>query len=100
MCDSKEIIQFGVQLVRAHVKNWIIIYRKNAISQEESIYSCHIQGDFPKNFVFAMVHIWFSVFMNTLPENNENWYTGWKNDADSKYDSQIALRTIPDYELF
>ena len=38
--------------------------------------------------------------MNTLPENYENWYTGWKNDTDSKYDSQIALRTIPDYEPF
>ena len=36
--------------------------------------------------------------MNTLPENYENWHTGWKNDADSTYDSQIALRAIPDYE--
>ena len=36
--------------------------------------------------------------MNTLPENSENRYTGQKIDADSKYDSQIALRANPDYE--
>ena len=45
-----------------------------------------------------MVYIWLPVFMNTLPENYEHWYTGWKNDADSKYDSQIAVRAIPHYE--
>ena len=36
--------------------------------------------------------------MYTLPESDENWYTGWKNHADSKYDNQFAFRAIPDYE--
>ena len=66
---------------------------------------CHLTGGihlfmqysevFPKNLVFVMVNIWLLVFMNILPENHENWYTGWKK---SKYDSQIALRAVPDYE--
>ena len=45
-----------------------------------------------------MVHLWLPVFMNTLPDSYENWYTGWKNHADYKYNSQFALRAIPDYE--
>ena len=45
-----------------------------------------------------MVHIWLPVFMYTLPKSYENCYTEWKNHADSKYDSQFALRAIPDYE--
>ena len=45
-----------------------------------------------------MVHLWLPVFMNTLPESYENLYTAWKNHADAKYDSQLALRAIPDYE--
>ena len=36
--------------------------------------------------------------MNTLPESYENWYAGWKNHADSEYDSQFAHRVIPDYK--
>ena len=36
--------------------------------------------------------------MNTLLESYENWYSEWKNHADSKYDSQFSLRAIPDYE--
>ena len=45
-----------------------------------------------------MVHLRFPVFMNTLPEKYKNRYTVWKNHADYKYDSQFALRSIPDYE--
>ena len=45
-----------------------------------------------------MVHLRFPVFMNTLPEKYKIRYTVWKNHADYKYDSQFALRSIPDYE--
>ena len=45
-----------------------------------------------------MIHIWLLAYMNTLPDNYENCYTGWKSQVDSKYDSQFALRAIPDYE--
>ena len=33
--------------------------------------------------------------MNTLPES---LYTGYNNHAESRYDSLLALRAIPDYE--
>ena len=47
MCDSEEIIQINVRIVRAYTKNLIIIYSANAIIQGKSIYSCHYQAGFP-----------------------------------------------------
>ena len=38
-------------------------------------------------------------YMNTLPKNYQNWYTGIGNHADRKYGCQFALRAIPDCEL-
>ena len=70
------------------------------MSSDKGNPSFHVifRGVSPKIPFFAMAHIWLSGFMNTLPERYESWYTMWKNHADSKYDSQSALRAMPDYE--
>ena len=44
-----------------------------------------------------MVNIWLPVSRNTLADSYANWYSEWKNHADSKCDNQPALIAIPDY---
>ena len=42
-----------------------------------------------------MVHLWLPLFINTLLENNENWYTGWENHLDFKIWQSICSQSIP-----
>ena len=95
MCDSEEIIQFCVQLIRSDAKNKIIInmYIEITSKQGKSVYSCHIQRSFPKILFCYCPYIIACFHEPLLPQ----LYLGEKL-CRFQYDGQFALRAIRDYE--
>ena len=91
MCDSGENIHFGVQLIKAYAKYWIISQRNSAIRQGKSIYQMSYSWGFPLKFRFCNGHEHLAYRIMKIGDLVEN-------HTDSKYYSQFTLGAYPDYE--
>ena len=64
----------------------------------EILYSCHIQGAFSLNFVFAISHYDCPFSWTPGPRVFKIWGLGGGLQADSKYPSKFAVSATLDYE--
>ena len=74
ICDSKENIQFCVQLIRAYTKRWIILCGKNLIRQGNKSNHVKCRMVFSKKSFFAMVYM-IACFSEHLTQ--ELWNLVW-----------------------